>query len=97
MASSPTYTLHTLSFYLVAACRPHLPLPSLSPPSLARHAASPTVGNVNGLSLLGVVAPSQASQANPWRPLRRVRGGGHTHGVRHSLWGGKREENDVKG
>lgn len=45
---------------------------SLSSPSIHGQAASPTAGNANGLSLLGVVAPSQASQANLRRPLRRV-------------------------
>lgn len=53
-----------------------------SPPSLARQAASPTVGNVNGLSLLGVVAPSLALQANLRLPLRW---GQHTRSLQQSV------------
>lgn len=74
--------MHTF-FYFVPPCPPHLLLSLLpSPPSLARHAASPTVGNVNGLSLLGVVAPSLASQANLRQPLRW---GQHTRSLQQSV------------
>lgn len=63
--------MQTLSFYFVSPHPPRSP-PTPPPPlsSLARHAASPTVGNVNGLSLQGVVAPSLALQANLQQPLR---------------------------
>lgn len=75
--------IYTLSFYFVPPCPPHLLLSLLpSPPSLARHAASPAVGNVNGLSLLGVVAPSLASQANLQQPLRW---GQHTRSLQQSV------------
>lgn len=86
-----THNEHTLSLYFVPP-RPPRPLP-LSFPSPALHAASPTVGNVNGLSLLGVVAPSLASQANLRQPLRRGGGGG---GESMAVCRGK-ERDDVKG
>lgn len=56
-------------------------LPSFSLPFPARHTASPTVGNVNGLSLLGVAAPSLALQANLRQPLRREQ---HTRSLQQS-------------
>lgn len=82
---SQTLYLHTqFLFIFFLHCLPALLCfsPSFSLPFPAQHTASPTVGNVNGLSLLGVAAPSLASQANLRQPLRREQ---HTRSLQQSV------------
>lgn len=88
-----SFLIHQRSFSLTHTyIQTHLFFPFMSllllfpfPPilqSLARHTASPTVGNVNGLSLLGVAAPSLALQANLRQPLRWEQ---HTQSLQQSV------------
>lgn len=93
MCLSPHTCKHTTFFLFHPSCPPPLLLLFPPPlPSLARHAASPIVDNVNGLSLPGVVGPL-SSLAGKFAAATLM-AAAHTEST--AVCGGK-EQNDVKG